>query len=191
MSSSSFWNVTSSFMSSSSASGLRATDDIGHHARAFLQLHDCDRVGWGETGDRAVMNHVAVELTLPARLEYADFSRATGRAEWARGKIDVGAGIAALQAQLVYARALPEMPGLRCRFWSRARRLGHIVLPGTGHSTNYFSLDGQWRARRQRSSRGVAYGPFRHSHYCLEGNACAAATGRAIVGQKFKKTGRN
>src|SRR5262249_13311948 len=101
----------------------------------------------------AVVNHVAVELTLAARLEYTDFSHATGRPERAGREIDVRAGIAALQPQLVYARALPEMPGLRCRFWSRARRLGHLVLPGTGQSINCFSLDGQWRPRRQRSRR--------------------------------------
>src|SRR5258706_7187572 len=111
---------------------LRAIDDVAHHARTFVQFHYGDGVRRCEARHRAVMDHVAVELGLAAGLEHADLARGTGRAERARREIDVGAGVAALQAQLACLRAIPEMLGFRCRFRSRARWLGHVCyfLPG-------------------------------------------------------------
>src|SRR3984893_11659115 len=127
MVSSSFSNATSSFMSSSSASGVcRTIDDVAHHPRTFGEFHHGDGVRRHEAGYRAVMDDVAVEFRLAAGLEHADLAAAAGRAERARREIDVGARVAALQAQLAYLRAIPEMLGFRCRFRSRARWLGHV-----------------------------------------------------------------
>src|SRR5262249_51985662 len=41
--------------------GLRALDDVGHHARAFHQLRDGDGVGRLEARHLAVVDYVAVE----------------------------------------------------------------------------------------------------------------------------------
>src|SRR5437773_2379709 len=60
--------------------GLRALDDVAHHARALIELDDGNRVGRGEAGDRPVVDHIAEESALAARLEHADLAR---RAIWA------------------------------------------------------------------------------------------------------------
>ena len=82
------------------------------------------------------MDDVAVELALAACLEHADLARRAGRAERTRREIDIGAGVAALQPQFAGLGAVPEMLGLRCRFRSRARWLGHVdeFLPAAGRS---------------------------------------------------------
>src|SRR5512139_224611 len=49
---------------------LRAVDNIGHHARTFLEFDDGNRVGRCEARHRTVMDDVAVKETLAARLEY-------------------------------------------------------------------------------------------------------------------------
>src|SRR3954464_12441414 len=78
---------------------LRAVDDVAHDARAFVELDHGDGVGRREAGGGgAMVDDVAVELTLAARLEHADLARGAGRAEWARREIDVRTGVAALQA---------------------------------------------------------------------------------------------
>ena len=46
---------------------LRAADDVGHHARALVQLDDGDRIGRREAGRRAMVDDVAEELGLAAR----------------------------------------------------------------------------------------------------------------------------
>src|ERR1700753_3406760 len=52
---------------------LRAIDDVAHHARSFVEFDNGDGVGWCEAGrSRAMIDDVAVELALPARLEQAD-----------------------------------------------------------------------------------------------------------------------
>src|SRR6185437_6408330 len=80
---------------------LRTVDDVAHHPRTFVELHHCDRVRRREAGcGGAEIDHVAVEETLAARLEYRNLARGAGRAERARRKIDMRAGVAALQAQL-------------------------------------------------------------------------------------------
>src|ERR1700704_764094 len=111
---------------------LRAIDDVAHHAWTFVQFHHGDGVRRREARHRAVMDHVAVELCLAAGFEHADLARGAGRTERARREIDVGAGVAALQAQLACLRAIPEMLGFRRRFRSRARWLSHVChfLPG-------------------------------------------------------------
>src|ERR1700732_1092410 len=80
---------------------LRAIDNIAHHVWAFFKLHHGDGVRRREAGDRTVMDHIAVEFCLAAGLEHADLARAAGRAEGTRREIDMGAGVAALQPQLV------------------------------------------------------------------------------------------
>src|SRR3982074_3829475 len=70
--------------------------------------------------------------------------RRGGEKELGRREIDIGAGIAALQAQFACLRAVPEMLGFRCRFRSRARWLGHIChfLPwGSGRGPRCCDLD--------------------------------------------------
>jgi hypothetical protein len=106
---------------------LQAVDDVAHHPRAFLQFHHGNGVRRRETGrGGAVVDDVAVQRALAAGLEDADLARGTGGTERARRKIDVGAGVATLQAQLAGGGAIPEMLGFRCRFRSRARWLGHL-----------------------------------------------------------------
>src|SRR5579859_2621842 len=108
---------------------LRAVDDVGHHSRAFVELDDGNGVGRREAGcSGAVVDDIAIELALAARLEDRDLARAAGRAEWPRRKVDLRADVAALQAQFAGLRAVPEMLGLRCRFWFRARQLGHADI---------------------------------------------------------------
>ena len=46
--------------------GLRAIDDVGHHARPLVELDDGDRIGRGEARHRAVVDHIAVEPALAA-----------------------------------------------------------------------------------------------------------------------------
>src|SRR5665213_3294581 len=136
---------------------LRAIDDVAHHARAFVELDHGDGVGRGETRHRTVMDHVAVEFSLAARLEDADLAGSAGRAERARREIDVGAGVAALQAQFARLRAVPEMLGLRRRFWLGAHGFGHDADSssdsGAGSGLLVPILMRHWTARRQRSSR--------------------------------------
>src|SRR5712692_4010579 len=108
--------------------GLRALDDVAHHARAFIELDHGDRVWRGEARDRPVMDHIAVEPALAARLEHADLARRAMRAERARREIGLLAGIAALQAQFARARPLPEMHRLGRRVWKRALSVGHPLL---------------------------------------------------------------
>src|ERR1700722_346396 len=105
---------------------LRTIDDVAHHPRAFVELHHRDRIGRGEAGRRAMMDDVAVELALAARLEDGDLAGGAGRAERTRREIDVGAGVATLQPQLRGLRAVPEMLGFGGRFRSRAGWLGHV-----------------------------------------------------------------
>src|SRR5215472_10732016 len=64
--------------------GLRALNDVGHHARAFRQLHHGDRIGRLEARHLAVMNHVAVEDRASGSGEYADLARRAFRAERSR-----------------------------------------------------------------------------------------------------------
>jgi hypothetical protein len=118
---------------------LRAIDDIAHHARTFVELHHGDGVGRREARHRAVMDDVAVELGPAAGLEHADLARGTGWAERARREIDIGAGVAALQAQFVGLRAIPEMLGFGRRFRSRACWLGHVSDSSLGrvHSARW------------------------------------------------------
>src|SRR5579859_6390982 len=108
---------------------LRTIDDIAHHSRTFFQFDHGDGIRRRETRDRTVMDHVAVKLRLAARLEHADLARGAGRAERSRREIDMGAGVAALQAQFAHSRAVPEMLGFRRWFWSCARGLGHVGNP--------------------------------------------------------------
>src|SRR6185312_3614680 len=107
-------------------------DDVAHHPRPFIQFDDRDRVGRRETGHRTVMDDIAVELALAGRREHADLARGAGRTERPRWEIDVGAGIAALQAKLARLCAIPEMLGFRRRFRSRARWLGHLACSSLG-----------------------------------------------------------
>src|SRR5258705_8438544 len=114
---------------------LRTIDNVAHHARTFVQFHHRDSVRRRKAGHRAVMDHVAVELCLAAGLEYADLARGADRTERAWREVDVGAGVAALQARLAGLRANPEMLGFRCRFRSRARwlrHIGHLLPLGSG-----------------------------------------------------------
>src|SRR5467141_3106593 len=119
---------------------LRTIDDIAHHARTFVELHHGDGVRRREAGYRAVMDDVAIEFRLAAGLEYADLARGTGRAERARREIDVGAGVAALQAQFARLCAIPEMLGFRCWFRLCARWLGHACDSSLGRSTSAHRL---------------------------------------------------
>src|SRR6185437_2274830 len=105
---------------------LRAVDDVGHHPRTLVELDHRNGVGGRKArSSGAVVDDIAIKLALAACLEDRYFSRGAGGAERPWREIDVRAGIAALQPQLAGLRAVPEMPGLRCRFWFRARRLGH------------------------------------------------------------------
>src|SRR4051812_25222419 len=72
---------------------LRAIHNVAHHARAFVQFHHGNGVRRREAGHRAVVDDVAVKLCLAAGPEHADLARGAGRAERARRKIDVGAGV--------------------------------------------------------------------------------------------------
>src|SRR5207247_920055 len=89
--------------------GLRALDDIGHQARAFVELDDRDRIRRGEARHRPVMDHIAEEPAPAGGAKDADAAGRAMRAERARREISLLAGIAALQAQLAGAGALPEM----------------------------------------------------------------------------------
>src|SRR5580692_3554392 len=107
---------------------LRAVDDVGHHPRALVELDDGNGVGWREAGrGGAMVDDIAVELALAARLEDRDLARGAGGTERPRWKIDMRACVAALQAQFAGLCAIPEMLGLGCRFGFRAGGLGHIV----------------------------------------------------------------
>src|ERR1043165_9894880 len=55
---------------------LRTFDDVGHHARAFGELHHGDRVGRLETGHLAVLDDVAVQDRFAGCGEYGDLARA-------------------------------------------------------------------------------------------------------------------
>src|ERR1700759_4425255 len=66
---------------------LRTVDDIAHHARAFVQFDDGNGVGGREAWcGRTMIDDVAVELALAARLEHADLARGAFRAERSRWK---------------------------------------------------------------------------------------------------------
>jgi hypothetical protein len=73
-----------------------------------------------------MIDDIAVEFCLAGRFEDADLARRAFGAERPWRKIDMVAGIAALQPQLAVSRAIPEMLGFRRRFWFRARGLGHV-----------------------------------------------------------------
>src|ERR1700739_3248529 len=105
---------------------LRAVNDIGHHPWTLVQFDHGDRIRRRETGGGTMVNDVAVELTLAARLEDGDLAGGAGGAERARREIDVGAGVATLQAQLACLRAVPEVLRFGCRFRSCARWLSHV-----------------------------------------------------------------
>src|SRR6266702_6568917 len=106
---------------------LWAVDDVAHHPRTFVEFDHGNRTRRREAGrGGAVVDDVAVERALAARLEHTDLARGAGGTERARREIDVGAGVAALQAQLAGRSTIPEMLGFRCRFWFRARWLRHI-----------------------------------------------------------------
>src|SRR5690606_15294010 len=93
---------------------LRTVDDVGHHARAFLELDHGDRIGRLEPGRRARIDDVAVEPRAAAGAEHLDRARAAMRAERPRREIRLAAALAAaLQAQLACPRAFPEMLGFR------------------------------------------------------------------------------
>src|SRR6266702_6737561 len=109
---------------------LWAVDDVAHHPRTFVEFDHGNRIRRREAGrGGAVVDDVAVERALAARLEYADLARGTGGAEWTRREIDVGAGVAALQPQFAGPGSVPEMPGLRRRFRFGAYRFGHVGNP--------------------------------------------------------------
>src|SRR3984885_15643952 len=67
---------------------LRAIDDVAHHSRAFIQFHHRDGVRRRETRNRAVMDHIAVELGLAAGFEDADLARGAGWTKRARRELD-------------------------------------------------------------------------------------------------------
>src|SRR5262249_28019305 len=89
--------------------GLRAADDVGHHARALIQLDNGDRIRRGETRRRPVVDDIAEQLGLADRLDDRDPARGAFGAERPRWEVGVAAVAAALQPQLAGARALPEM----------------------------------------------------------------------------------
>src|SRR5262245_46154181 len=96
---------------------LRAIDDVGHHPRAFVELDDGNGVGGREARrGGAVIDDVAVELALAARLVDGDLARSAGGAERARREVGVSTGVTALQSQFAVSRAVPEVLGLRRRF---------------------------------------------------------------------------
>src|SRR4051794_20066477 len=105
-----------------------------------------------------MVDDVAVERALAARLEHADLARGAGGAERARRKIDIGAGVAALQAQLAGLCAIPEMLGFRRGFWFRARGLGHVgTSPWEADLCPHVAILMRHLAiARQRSSSGAA-----------------------------------
>src|SRR5664279_1139366 len=114
---------------------LRAIDDVAHQARAFVEFDNGNRIRRRETGCcRAMIDNVAVERTLAAGLEDADLARGAGGAERAWREIDIGAGVAALQAQFAGLGAVPEMLGFRRRFWFGARWFGHICPSSRGRA---------------------------------------------------------
>src|SRR6516164_11793965 len=67
--------------------GLRAIDDVGHHARPLVELDDGDSIGRREARHRAVVDHIGIEPALAARREDADLARGTGGAERPRREI--------------------------------------------------------------------------------------------------------
>src|SRR5581483_5147104 len=144
--------------------------------RALVELDDRNGVGGREAGcGRAVVDDIAVELALAARLEHRDLARGAGRAERPRREIDMGAGIAALQAQLARPRAVPEMLGLRCRFWFRARWLGHIVssLPISSN------LDATFDQSPSTVHPRHAHGPYSATRTMDEAGALVSLKSRA------------
>src|SRR5439155_22169210 len=133
---------------------LRAIDDVAHHARAFVEFDDRDRVRRGEAGRRrAVVDDIAIERALAAGLEHSDLARGAGGAERARREIDIGAGIATLQAQFAGLRSIPEMLRFRRGFWFRARGLRHIGYSpwAYGRPPACCGLDATLTDLRQRS----------------------------------------
>src|ERR1700719_3866521 len=107
---------------------LRTIQNVAHHARAFVELDDGDGIGWRKTRCGGPMaDDIAVELPLAAGLEDADLARGAGWTERTRREIHIGTSIAALQTKFAGLRAVPEMLGLRRRFRSRTRRIGHIA----------------------------------------------------------------
>src|SRR5204863_8174280 len=49
--------------------GLRAIDNVGHHARTFVELDDGDRIGRREARHRAVVDDIGIKPALAARRE--------------------------------------------------------------------------------------------------------------------------
>src|SRR5689334_3429521 len=74
-------------------------DNVGHHARAFGELHHGDRVGGLETGHLAVMDDIGVQDRFAGCGEYGDLARAAFWAERPRWEVNMTAVVAALQAQ--------------------------------------------------------------------------------------------
>src|SRR3954453_14417186 len=69
---------------------LGAIDNVAHHARAFVQFHDSDGVRRREARrGGAMIDDVAVELSLAAGLEHAHLARSAGGTERARREIHV------------------------------------------------------------------------------------------------------
>src|ERR1700751_3771595 len=67
--------------------GLRAIDDVGHHARPFVELDDGDRIRRREPRHRAVVDHIRIKPAPAARREHADVARGASGAEWARREV--------------------------------------------------------------------------------------------------------
>src|SRR4051794_12355602 len=88
---------------------LRTLDDVGHHARAFGELHHGNGVGRLETGHLAVMDHVAIQDRFAGSGEYADFARGAFWAERSRREINMTALTAALQTQFAGLCTVPEV----------------------------------------------------------------------------------
>src|SRR5262249_45747485 len=157
---------------------LRAIDDVAHHARALVELNDRDGIGRGEARRGGTMvDDVAVELALAARLEGADLARGAGWAERPRREVDVGAGIATLQAQFAGLGAVPEMLSFRRRFRFGARSFGHFGKSSLGSGKRPFVavLMRQSTIRRQRSTGARAW------PYAASRSACMPLRDRVSV----------
>src|SRR6185312_9954733 len=141
---------------------LRTIDDVGHHPRAFVELDDSNGV-WGREARRggSMVDDIGIELALAARLEDGDVARGAGGTKRPRRKIDIGAGVAALQAEFALARAVPEMLGFRRRFWFRAGGLGHVVHSSRECCELDATFD-QWPSTGPSAPRACRV--FRHVH---------------------------
>ena len=82
----------------------------------------------------AMVDDIAIERSPSARGKDLDFAMGTLRTEGSRWKVDMGAIEAALQSQLAFAGARPEMFGLGCGNWK-----GSAIGCQIGFSTIRFS----------------------------------------------------